>query len=263
MGIMLGATIYIRPKFDARLACKLIDDNKIEVVTLVPLMLSRMLAFDHNSFASLKCIISGGAALGSNLVQEANHVCGEILFNMYGTSEAGFCIMATPEKLAKKPKSIGQPVYGVKIKITDSNNQLVIKGNIGRLLIKNAWSISREEWIETGDLAYQDREGDVFLCGRIDDMIISGGENVYPVDLENILLNHPAIESAAVIGIDDNEFGQRLKAVIKLKKAAILDKTSLVNWLKPRIARFQMPAMINFTDELPYTSLGKINKKSL
>jgi acyl-CoA synthetase (AMP-forming)/AMP-acid ligase II len=154
-------------------------------------------------------------------------------------------------------------VSGVQARIVNDADQIVAGGQVGRLCIRCAWATTRKNWTETGDLAYQDSEGDLFLCGRIDDMIVSGGENVYPIELENVLLQHPDIDSVAVIGIPDAEFGQRLKAVIVTKQGATLDHTTLLDWLKPRAARYQMPAVIDFRDELPYTALGKLDKKSL
>lgn len=119
---------------------------------------------------------------------------------------------------------------------------------IGRLCIRSAWCTHQTSWIETGDLAYQDAEGDIFLCGRVDDMIVSGGENVYPIDLENKITQHPDVESAVVFGISNQEFGQRLKAVVVKKQNTVLTPPILQDWLKPRVARYQMPAVIEFRD---------------
>ena len=134
---------------------------------------------------------------------------------------------------------------------------------IGRLCLRSAWTTNTKNWIETGDLAYRDAVGDIILCGRVDDMIVSGGENVYPIELENVLLQHPDVAAVAVIGIADAEFGQRLKAVVAAKPGGPLDKATLLDWLKPRVARHQMPAVIQFRDELPYTPLGKLDKNVL
>ena len=144
---------------------------------------------------------------------------GPILFNLYGTSEAGFCVMAEPDVLARKPESIGKPVWGVRASIVDESGREAAAGAVGRLRIRSAWAASRNSWTETGDLARRDPEGDIFLGGRADDMIVSGGENVYPVELENVLVQHPDLEAAAVVGIPDEEFGQRLKAVVVTKRA--------------------------------------------
>ncbi len=263
MGVMLGVTMYFTTRFDAERSSALIEQHQIEVVTLVPLMLQRMLQLNAGSLSSLQCIVSGGALISPMLVQETFDRLGAILFNLYGTSEAGFCIMATPEILAKKMGSIGKPVRGVRAKVIDDTDRIVDKNTIGRLCIRSAWTTSKQSWIETGDLAYEDLDGDLFLCGRIDDMIVSGGENVYPIELEHILIQHPEIDSVGVVGIPDREFGQRLKAVVKKKDGSTLDRSTLLVWLKPRVARHQMPAIVEFRDELPYTALGKLDKKSL
>lgn len=263
IGIALGTTMYFTSRFKSERACELIEQERVEVVVLVPLMLQRMLNIDSGSLASLQCIVTGGALLNPVLVQETFQRLGAILFNLYGTSEAGFCIMATPDILSQKPGSIGKAVRGVRAKVVDNVDLILGANTIGRLCIRSAWTTSKQNWIETGDLAYRDLDGDLFLCGRIDDMIVSGGENVYPIELENIIILHPDVESVGVVGIADPEFGQRLKAVVKLNKDAALDRSTLLAWLKPRVARYQMPAIVEFRDELPYTALGKLDKKSL
>jgi fatty-acyl-CoA synthase len=263
IGVALGSTMYFTSRFKAERACELIEQERVEMVVLVPLMLQRMLQIDSGSLASLQCIVTGGAVLNPVLVQDTFDRLGSILFNLYGTSEAGFCIMATPDILAQKPGSIGKPVRGVRAKVVDNIDLILGANTIGRLCIRSAWTTNKKNWIETGDLAYRDLDGDLFLCGRVDDMIVSGGENVYPIELENIIILHPDVESVGVVGIADPEFGQRLKAVIKLNPDARLDRSTLLAWLKPRVARYQMPAIIEFRDELPYTALGKLDKKSL
>jgi acyl-CoA synthetase (AMP-forming)/AMP-acid ligase II len=263
LGVVLGAQMYFRKRFDAVGSCELIARHRIEVVALVPLMLQRMLRHDAGSLASLRCIVSGGALLDPALARHALERLGPTLFNLYGTSEAGFCILAPPEILGQKPQSIGKPVWGVKARIVNERDQLVGAGTVGRLCIRSAWSTSRKSWIETGDLAYRDADGDVFLCGRADDMIVSGGENVYPIELENVLVQHPDISSAAVVGIPDAEFGQRLKAVVVGRSGTALEPGALLDWLRPRVARYQMPAVIEVRDELPYTALGKLDRRAL
>ena len=263
IGVILGVEMHFTRRFDATQACSLVAANKIEVVTLVPLMLQRMLNLDPSALASLRCVITGGAMLNPALARETLERLGPVLFNLYGTSEAGVSIMATPELLHRKPESIGHPVQGVQARIVNDSDHVAGDGSVGRLCIRCAWSASRKSWIETGDLAYRDAEGDIFLCGRVDDMIVSGGENVYPIELENALMKHPGVNSVAVVGIPDREFGQRLKAVVVKKQDASLDQSALIEWLQRRVARYQMPAVIEFREELPYTSLGKVDKKSL
>lgn len=263
IGVILGAGMYFTERFEAARACSLVAAHKIQVMIVVPLILQRMLKLDPASLSSLRCIITGSALLSPALAQETLQQLGPTLFNLYGSSEAGFCLMATPTILSRKPGSIGKPIQGVRAKIANNLGQEVGENMVGQLCIRSSWTSKRNSWIETGDLAYRDSDGDIFLCGRVDDMIISGGENVYPIELENILSQHPEVESAAVFGIPDQEFGQRLKAVIVKKRDTTLDQAALLAWLKPRVARYQMPAIIEFRDELPHTSLGKLDKKSL
>jgi acyl-CoA synthetase (AMP-forming)/AMP-acid ligase II len=263
IGVLLGAEMYFLRRFEAGRACELIARHRIEAVTLVPVMLQRMLNADAGSLSSLRCVVTGGALLSPALARVSLARLGPTLFNLYGTSEAGFSIMGTPDLLGRKPESIGKPVPGVCAQIVNETQQELGEKAIGRLGIRSAWTTSRGSWIETGDLAYRDADGDIFLCGRVDDMIVSGGENVYPIELENVLLRHPDIESAAVVGISDAEFGQRLKAVVVPRRGATLDQATLLAWLKVLVARYQMPALIEFRQELPYTALGKPDKKAL
>ena len=265
IGTALGAEMYLTEKFDAQRACELIRDRGIEVVAVVPLMIRRMLDADADAVAlsSLKCVITGGAALAPELATETLERLGPILFNLYGTSEAGFCVTARPDVLGKKPDSIGKPVRGVKARVADEHGRRLPRGGVGRLQIKSSWSVTGAGWVETGDLARFDAEGDIFLRGRSDDMIVSGGENVYPVELEHALGKHPAVHEVAAVGIPDVEFGQRLKAVVVLRPGESFGEDELRAWLKPRVARYQIPAVIEFREELPRTPLGKVNRRAL
>ncbi|MGB4775641.1 MAG: AMP-binding protein [Daejeonella sp.] len=265
ISLLLGMKMFLLEKFNVQKACQLIDQQKIEVVTLVPLMLQRMIAHKSGELDSLSCIISGGAPLSSTLVADTFSKLGYKLFNLYGTSEAGFAVMATPDDLRYSSTTIGREIKGVKLRIYDSDNKEIPDGTVGRICISSKWSVKNigNDWIETGDLGYKDKLGYYFLCGRIDDMIVSGGENVYPVELENILVQHQEVEQVAVIGISDEEFGQRLKAFIVPAANSKINKEEILNWLSVRAARFQMPKQIEFLTNIPYTSLGKPNKRIL
>lgn len=266
ISLLLGMKMFLLERFDVQKACYLIDQQKIEVVTLVPLMLQRMISHKPVELNSLACIISGGASLSSTLVNETFSKLGFKLFNLYGTSEAGFAVMAIPDELRYSSTTIGREIKGVKLRILDLNNKEISDGTVGRICISSKWSVKNtggNDWIETGDLGYKDKLGYYFLCGRIDDMIVSGGENVYPVELENILIQHQEVEQVAVIGISDSEFGQRLKAFIVPAVNSKINKEEILSWLSVRAARFQMPKHIEFLNDIPYTSLGKPNKRML
>lgn len=265
IGLILGEKMFMLNRFDAKKGCELIQHNKIEVVTLVPLMLQRMLQKDANALSSLDCIISGGAALNPSLVEETFDKLGDKLFNLYGTSEAGFSVLATPQDLRNSTNTIGRAIAGVKLKVLDSEDNHAEVGKVGRLCISSSWAVkdAKSKVIETGDLGYKDEFGYIFLCGRNDEMIVSGGENVYPIELENILIKHAEVTQVAVIGIDDVDFGQRLKAFVVRVDESDLNEKELLEWLQSRVARFQMPKSIEFLEDLPITSVGKINKKAL
>ena len=260
MSVLLGATIFINKRFDAVKVCQLINKYNIEVITLVPLMLSRMMNYSTTQLRSLRCIITGGAPIAVTLVQRTINQLGEVLYNLYGTSEAGICMIATPNDLINHPSTIGKPITGLSTKLMNNGKEDEIKGE---LYIKCAWSTQGKNWIATGDIAQKDRENNYYLNGRIDDMIVSGGENVYPFEIEQFLINHPDINDLAVISVNDEEFGQRLVAFVVLAAYAKQSEDTLKDWLKPQIARYQMPKKIYIIDELPMTHIGKVDRKQL
>lgn len=145
------------------------------------------------------------------------------------------------------------------------NMEEVRVGEIGHFCITNDWSIrnKKNRWIQTGDVGFCDEQGYYFLLGRTDDMVVSGGENVYPIEVEQVLITHHEIEDVAVIGVTDEQYGQRLKAFILPIKNATITNEDITTWLRSRVARFQMPKEIMLVEEMPYTSLGKIDKKLL
>lgn len=263
--IALGKKIIINRKFNADKACTLIRQNNVEVVTVVPLMLYKMLKNNPEDLKSLACIASGGAELNPKLAEETFSKLGYVLYNLYGTSEAGLNIIATPQDLKYSPKTIGKKIDGVRLKVLDDNKQEVKTGEIGQFCIKNRWSMKNgaKSWIETGDMGYKDEKGCFYLCGRVDDMIVSAGENVYPFEVEQILTTHPQVEDAAVVGIKDEAFGQRLKAFIELAQDSSVTKEEILEWLCTKVARFQIPKEIEFIDNMPYTPVGKIDRKQL
>lgn len=260
---LLGNEVYITTGFDSEQAGAIIQENQIRVITLVPLMLRRLLDQSPGSVQSLQCILSAGATLPPALTQKTIRVLGNKLYNLYGTSEAGVCTLATPMDLKKLPDTIGKPLDGVQIKIiTDQGIESGYK-TPGQLYIKCAWSAAGKQWVKSGDIGYKDKNGYYYLLGRADDMIVSGAENVYPYELENILSNHPAIKEVAVSGMDDPEFGQRLAAFIVLREEIITNKQEILLWLSSRAARYHTPKKMLFIDQIPLTSMGKPDKKRL
>lgn len=263
ISIAMGKLIFIQSTFNESRACELIKNHKIEAITLVPLMLRRMLYHSKESLQSLRCIISGGAALSPQLVVEVQHYLGDVLYNLYGTSETSVILIASPSDLKYSPECLGKVLDGVKIRIVNSEKNKVDIEATGEIEVKCAWSVNPNQWINTGDIGYVDTNGYYFLKGRSDDMIVSGGENVYPLELENILSKHPCILEVVVIGITDDEFGQRLKAFIVVDNTTSITEYELFAWLKEHTARYQMPKEIEFVKEIPLNKAGKPDKKKL
>ncbi|MGD8188485.1 AMP-binding protein [Brevibacillus ginsengisoli] len=263
--VALGKKIVMTSRFDAAKACDLIQKHKVEVVTVVPLMVQKMLKHNVEDLKSLACIASGGAELNPKLVAEVFNKLGDVLYNLYGTSEAGLNIIATPQDLKYSANTIGRKIKGVRLYVLDRNKKKCGIGEIGGFSLKNNWSMwnRKGSWIETGDLGYRDDSGYYFLSGRTDDMVVSAGENVYPSEIEHILIHHPSVEDVAVIGVHDEMFGQRLKAVVQPVKNTDLTKEALLEWLRPKVARYQLPKEIVFVDQISYTHLGKRDKKQL
>ncbi len=259
VSILLCAEIYLDEKFDPQTAALRIKEHEIKVLTVVPLMLHRLMPQPIDQLKSVKRVLCGGAALSPKLATTCRSILPNTLYNLYGTSEAGFCIIGDPHFLAKHPNGIGKSISGAKLKIANPDDQ-----GRGELMISSKWIMNgKERWIGTGDLAHIAPDGGVFLHGRTDSMIVSGGENVYPADLENCLIKHPQMRECKVVGVVDDEFGQRLRAFVSLEAGTSLQQPELKLWLKPRIARFQMPREIIFLEEFPRTSIGKVDLKAL
>lgn len=263
--IALGKKIVLTAGFDAAKACELIREHEVEVVTVVPLMLHKMLRQNAEDLKSLRCIASGGAELDARLAGEVFRRLGGVLYNLYGTSEAGLLLVATPRDLEHFAGTVGKKVKGLRLHVLDAQMKKAAAGQVGQLCLRKSgfWPSRKQRWIETGDLGYRDARGYYFLSGRVDEMIVSAGENVYPAELENVLAHHPSIEDVAVVGIRDDVFGQRLKAVVQPAPNADLTPEVLREWLRPRVARHHMPKEIVFVEQMSYTHLGKRDKMRL
>jgi acyl-CoA synthetase (AMP-forming)/AMP-acid ligase II len=263
--ISLGKKILIHRGFSTEKACELIHRHQAETVVLVPLMVYKMMRYDSAALESLTCIASGGSELNPKCADEIHEKLGDVLYNLYGTSESGLTTIAAPQDLRADPHTIGRRIPGVRLKIRDMQGRKVLDGKVGCFCVKTRWSMrnKKSSWIFTGDTGYRNSDGLYFLCGRIDDMIVSAGENVYPAEVERILASHPEIAEAAVAAVRDENFGWRLKAFILPRENAVIAQDELLEWLRDRAARFQMPREIVFVESMPYTPLGKLDRKRL
>lgn len=265
IAVALGRTIHLRERFDDAGAGEFIAEAGIDTILVVPTILQRLLRSGATAALPLRCIVSGGAPLSPLQARETLDRFGEVLFNLYGTSEAGLSAIATPQDLAQEPSTIGRAAWGATMRITGVSGQPAARGEIGELFVRNRASIAPGTWIATGDLASRDGVGRLFLHGRTDDMIVSGGENVSPWEVESVLLRHPAVAEAVAIGVPDAEFGQRLIAIVvpRADDQVLPSGPELAAWLGPRVARHQFPREIIVRDGLPLTGIGKVDRRAL
>jgi fatty-acyl-CoA synthase len=262
--LVLGKKIFLREKISTDKVASLIQKHEIEVLILVPVILQRLMDADPAVFKQVQCILSGGAPIDRLLVMKTIATTGNKLFNLYGSSEAGFSVLATPEDLQQHPDSIGKPIHGVEVKIIN-NGQEVSDHETGMIFIRCNWTADNhtQQWVETGDMGFKNQQGYIFLKGRKDNMIVSGGENVYPEEVESVLYQHQQILQASVIGIPDELYGQRLKVFAVKKDSSDLSEEVLMDWLRNKVARYQMPAGIVFVESIPMLETGKVNTQEL
>jgi acyl-CoA synthetase (AMP-forming)/AMP-acid ligase II len=193
---------------------------------------------------------------------------GDILYNLYGSTEASWASIATPDELRFAPGTAGRPPYGTEVAILDPAGNPVPNGEVGRIFVGNdmlfdgytsgASKEMRGGLLATGDLGHLNRMGLLFVDGREDDMIISGGENVFPLEVEDLLGRLPQIRECTVIGVPDDEFGQRLAAYVVLQPGAWLDAGSVREYVRSHLARFCVPRDVVFMDILPRNATGKV-----
>jgi len=254
VGFLLGKKVVIQERFTAKAIISSIENETVEVLIAVPTIIQRLLEENDPRLNRLETIFTGGTRLSARLSDRTLAQLGPVLYNLYGSSEGGFSFMATPADLTKFPGTIGKPLYGVKVKI-DENNCLQLKGS---------WKMTDNNagYYDTKDLCSVNEAGCYFINGRYDDMIISGGENVHPQDVHDILITHESIRDVAVLGIPDETFGERLVAFIVVKNPN-LSPEEILSWLKPKVARFQVPREIVIVNEIPMLNTGKLDKKKL
>ena len=246
ISLLMGKKICLQKRFDTLQTLALIQQEKIEVMPIVPAMLARFWQIEgaKKKMKSLRCLISGGDRLPKSLIDTTHKEIGEVLFNLYGTSEAGFFMLANPKELASfEETTLGKPIRGVDCKVKDCNRQ-----GIGTLWVRSRWAMRglRNQWQNTGDLVSQNSEGYFFHHGRADRMVVCGGENVQPEHIEQVLLSHPMIIAARAFTVPDPNFGNVIHTEIECTPKATLTEVTLLNWLRPQLSRAEMPHSIHF-----------------
>jgi fatty-acyl-CoA synthase len=228
---------------------------------------------DRYDLGALRVIAVSGSALPGELALKVMDRFGDVLYNLYGSTEVAWATIATPEDLRAAPGTAGRPPRGTVVKLIDEEGNEVAPGETGRIFVGNEMAFEgytggggKENLgglLSSGDVGHFDPGGRLFIDGRDDEMIVSGGENVFPREVEDLLHEHDAVDEVAVIGVDDEEFGQRLKAFVVVSQGAKVDADELKDLVKANLARYKVPREIEFLDELPRNATGKVLKREL
>jgi fatty-acyl-CoA synthase len=284
-GLNRCATTVLTPRFDAAATLQALVDHRARVLVVVPVMLTRMIdvldaeANDARSPASatvpapdLEVIASSGSALGGRLARDVLDRFGPVLYNLYGSTEVAVATIATPDDLALRPTTAGRVVSGVRVVIVDDDGRAVPAGQPGRVFVGGPVRFEgytggggKEEldgMLSSGDVG-RFEDGLLFIEGRDDDMIVSGGENVFPGEVEELLGHHPAILDAAVVGMPDDEFGHVLAAWVVARGDAVLTAADVRDYVKANLARHKVPRRVELVAELPRNESGKLLRRAL
>ncbi|MFV0462096.1 MAG: long-chain-fatty-acid--CoA ligase [Nostocoides sp.] len=277
--VLAGATLTLLPRFEPGKALEVIARDKVTAMGGVPTMYVALSQFpERDSFdtSSLRVAVSGGAALPVEVLRAFDAAYGAPILEGYGLSETSPVASFNHADRPRKPGSVGEPIDGVEFRLTDDVWNEVPEGEVGEIAIKGhnvmkgyfnnpeaTDQVLRDGWFRTGDMARRDEDGYYFIVDRAKDMIIRGGYNVYPREVEEVLYEHPAVASAAVVGVPDDVHGEEIAAVVTLKPGASVTEDEIREYAKERVAAYKYPRIIRFVDELPMGPTGKILKREI
>jgi acyl-CoA synthetase (AMP-forming)/AMP-acid ligase II len=278
LSLPLASTLVLRRKFDPEETLRAVAQHRATTLAVVPVMLQRILDLPRETIAeydlhALQIVSLSGSALPGELATRAMDLLGDVLYNLYGSTEVAWATIATPEDLRAAPGTAGRPPLGTVVKLLDEQGREVPQGQSGRIFVGNEMVFDGytggggkeivEGLMSTGDVGHFDAGGRLFVDGRDDEMIVSGGENVFPREVEDLLADHAEIEEAAVVGVEDEQFGQRLKAFVVPRNGSQLDEEEIKRYVKENLARYKVPREVIFLEELPRNATGKVLKREL
>ena len=278
LGVSLSSTLVIQRRFDPEATLLALARERASALVVVPVMLQRILelgpeAIARHDLSALRVIAASGSALPGELALKVMERFGDVLYNLYGSTEVAWATIATPADLHAAPGTAGRPPRGTVVKLVDEHGEEVPAGTTGRIFVGNEMAIEGYTdgggkqilggLMSSGDVGHLDAEGRLFIDGRDDEMIVSGGENVFPREVEDLLADHDAVDDVAVVGVDDAEFGQRLRAFVVAAAGHAPDEDQLKEHVRVHLARFKVPREIVFLDELPRNATGKVVKREL
>jgi acyl-CoA synthetase (AMP-forming)/AMP-acid ligase II len=278
LAVGLGDTILTHRRFDPEAVLAQASLHRAEALTAVPIILSRILDLPdtvrgRNPLPALQVVVSSGDRLDPSVAQRFMDAYGDVLYNGYGSTEVGIGALATPAELRAFPETVGRPSIGCRVRILDEHGAPVGPNVTGRVFVGGELTFEGytggaakdivDSMTSTGDLGYFDPSGRLFIVGREDDMIVSGGENVYPRAVENALAEHPDISDNAVIGVPDEQFGQRLAVFVVPRPDSQIDETAVRDYLQPRVSRFEQPRDVCIVSSIPRNPAGKVVRREL
>ncbi len=278
LGQLLSSTYLLQRRFDPEGTLALVAQHRATALPVVPVMMQRILELPEETrrkydLSSLKAVPASGSALPGDLANRFMDEFGEVLYNLYGSTEVAWATIATPADLREAPGTAGSAPRGTILKIVDDAGQPLPTGETGRIFVSNEMLFegytgggTKEELeglMSTGDVGYLDEKGRLFVEGRDDEMIVSGGENVFPREVEDLLASHDGVAEVAVLGVEDEKFGQRLKAFVVTDGSANLSEDDVKAHVKSNLAGYKVPRDVEFIDELPRNATGKVVKREL
>ena len=278
LGMALHSTYVLQRKFDPEGTLSAIAQHECTSCPMVPVMLQRVLDLPEDvrskyDTSSLRTVPVSGSALPGDLAIKFMDEFGDVIYNLYGSTEVAWATIATPADLRAAPGTAGKPPLGTDLRIYDENGRELPRGQTGRIFVKNDMLFEGytggggkdmiDGLMSSGDVGYLDDQNRLFVESRDDDMIVSGGENVFPQEVEDLIARQDGVDEVAVIGVDDEQFGQRLKAYVVKKKGASVTEDSIKQAVKANLARYKVPRDVEFIKELPRNATGKVLKREL
>jgi acyl-CoA synthetase (AMP-forming)/AMP-acid ligase II/carbon monoxide dehydrogenase subunit G len=278
LGLILGTTLVLRRKFDPEECLGEVARHRCDSLVVVPVMMKRIMELPEEvrsryDVSSLQVVAASGSALPGDLAIEWMDAFGDTLYNLYGSTEVAWASIATPADMRAAPGTAGKPPRGTVVKLYDEEKREVPPGETGRIFVGNEMLFegytgggSKDvigNLMATGDVGRFDSAGHLFVEGRDDEMIVSGGENVFPKEVEDLLSRHEAVAEAAALGVEDKDFGRRLRAFVVLEDGKKASEDDLKGYVKENLARYKVPREIVFLDELPRNATGKVLKREL
>ncbi|MGE2833120.1 long-chain-fatty-acid--CoA ligase FadD2 [Mycobacterium sp. SMC-4] len=278
IAMMLGTTLVLRRRFKAAHVLADIEKHKVTAIVVVPVMLSRMLdelekASPKPDLSSLRIVFVSGSQLGAELATRALKDLGPVVYNLYGSTEVAYATIAGPQHLSINPATVGPVVKGMKVKILDDNGNELPRGEVGRIFVGNFFPFEGytggghkqivDGLMSSGDVGYFDENDLLYVSGRDDEMIVSGGENVFPAEIEDCISGHPEVVEATALGVEDREWGHRLRAFVVKVEGASITEDDVKAYVRENLARYKVPREVVFLDELPRNPTGKILKREL